>query len=136
MTAPLPPPTHELAGRLLRLEAAQQTAADAPDFAAQRVLGKLRDALSRFAGPDAFTALLRRALALARTSVPELKTVTVSNEGRLEGLTELFAAADGPGPTAAIAITSNLLLLLTTFIGETLMLRLVREAWLDGPYAD
>ena len=116
-----------LAERLLALEAASQTTADAPQQEALRVLDKLRSALSRFAGQDGFTALLGRALALARAEYPSLQTVNVAKSGRLEGLEALFAGADGAD--AAIAVTAQLLGLLVTFIGEPLMLRLVREAW-------
>jgi len=123
-----------LAQRLLALETAGLTATEAPSQAAERVLEKLRAALSRFAGPEGFHALLRRALALARADVPELKNVQIGADGRLEGLAALFANADGPGPAAALAITTYLLALLTTFIGEPLMLRIVREAWLEGPW--
>lgn len=124
-----------LARRLLALEAASLTATEAPSEAAVRVLEKLRAALSRFAGPEGFNALLRRALAMARTDVPELKNVQIGADGRLEGLAELFASADGPGTAAALALTTYLLALLTTFIGEPLMLRMVREAWLEAPWA-
>jgi hypothetical protein len=126
----------DLAQRLLALEAASQTAADATlSYEAVRVLEKLRSSLSRIAGPDGFTALLRRALALARADVPALSAVQIGADGGLEGLEGLFAGANNAGADAAMAITTHLLGLLVTFVGEPLTLRLVREAWPDASLA-
>ena len=47
--------------------------------------------LTRFAGDYGFAALLRRALALATAEVPALRSVSVSADGRLEGLEQLGA---------------------------------------------
>ena len=115
----------DLAGRLLALEAASPTATDAPAHEAVQVCAKLQISLTRFAGPDGFTALLRRALALARTDVPLMQSVKLTADDRLEGL-------DQGGTEAAIAIIAQLLGLLATFIGEPLTIRLVREAWPDA----
>ena len=62
---------------------------------AVRVFEKLRISLTRFAGADGFTALLRRALVLARSDVPSLQSVKVTADGRLEGFEEISAAAKG-----------------------------------------
>lgn len=129
------PSLRDLARRLLALEAASQTATDATLPEAVRVLEKLRSSLSRIAGPEGFTALLRRALALARADVPALDAVQIGPDGRLEGLEELLAGADNAGADAATAITTHLLGLLVTFVGEPLTLRLVREAWPDASLA-
>ena len=75
-----------LARRLLAVEAASQTAADPHVHEAVRVCEKLRISLTRFAGADGFTALLRRALALARAEVPALQSVT-DQAGRSPGRT-------------------------------------------------
>jgi hypothetical protein len=102
--------------------------------AAIRVCEKLRVPLTRFAGVDGFTALLRRALALAREEVPALHGITEKNDGSLEGL-EFVADAGNSGvggSDAAVAITVHLLWLLVTFIGEPLTVRLAREAWPDA----
>ena len=98
---------------------------------AVRVCDKLRISLTRFAGADGFTSLLRRALALARAEVPSLQTVQVKPDCSLEGLGVLAVDATNAGPEAAVAITAHLLGLLVTFIGKPLTLRLVREAWPD-----
>ena len=128
------PSIRDLARRLLAVEAASQSAADPRVHEAVRVCEKLRVSLTRFAGADGFTALLRRALALARAEVPALHGITEKADGSLEGLEELAADAgnSGSGIDAAVAITAHLLGLLVTFIGEPLTLRLVREAWPDA----
>ena len=121
-----------LAQRLLAVEAANQSAADAHLHEAVRVCEKLRIALIRLAGSDGFESLLRRALALARSEVPELDRVTVNPDCSMEGLEELATNATDGTVHAPVAITAHLLGLLSTFIGEPLTLRLVREAWPDA----
>ena len=126
------PSIRDLARRLLAVEAASQSAADPHVHEAVRVCEKLRVSLTRFAGADGFTSLLRRSLALARAEVPALHGITEKTDGSMEGLEELAADARNVGSDAAIAITAHLLGLLVTFIGEPLTLRLVREAWPDA----
>ena len=121
------PSVRDLARRLLALEAASPTATDASAHEASQVCAKLQISLIRFSGPDGFSALMRRALALARTDVALLQSVKLTADGRLEGL-------DQVGTDGAIAITAHLLGLLATFIGEPLTLRLVREAWPDASF--
>ena len=120
----------DLARRLL---AASQTASGPHVDAAVLVSEKLRISLTEFAGAAGFASLVRRALALAREEVPSLQSVKIGADGRMEGF-ELIVAGAGPASArgeAAIAITAHLLELLVTFIGESLTLRLVREAWPD-----
>ena len=115
----------DLARRLL---AASQSASDPQVHEAVLVSDKLRILLTRFVGVDGFVSLQRRALVLASTEVPSLKSIKVSVDGRLAGFEQL-AADTGMG--AAVALTAQLLGLLVTFIGEPLTLALVREAWPD-----
>ena len=119
----------DLAQRLLSLEAASQSAADVHVDEAERVCEKLRISLTRFAGSDGFTSLVRRALALARADFPAMETVKLKPDGSLEGFEMLAAGATNGRSEAAAAITTHLLGLLVTFIGEPLTLRMVREAW-------
>lgn len=116
-----------------RLLAASQTASDSHLHDATVVSEKLRIPLTRFAGAEGFASLLRRALVLAGAEVPSLQSVKVGPEGRLEGFEQLAAATgtDAGGSEAAVAITTHLLSLLSTFIGNPLTLRLIREAWPD-----
>jgi hypothetical protein len=122
----------DLARRLVAVEAASQSATGAHVHEAVRVCDKLRISLTRFAGSDGFTSLLRRALALARADVPSLQTVKLKPDCSLEGLGVLAVDATNGGPEAAVAITAHLLGLLETLIGGPLTLRLVREAWPDA----
>jgi hypothetical protein len=79
------PTVRALAERLLAVEAASQYSADAHSPEAVRVITKLRISLTRFAGPEGFASLLRRALTLAGAEVPALRTVKLNPDGSLEG---------------------------------------------------
>jgi hypothetical protein len=119
------------AQQLLGAEAANRSATDANVHAAVRVCEKLRSSLAPFVGLDGFTALLRRALVLARADVPSLQTTKVAADGRLER-TEESPAKERKDNEEAIAITAHLLGLLVTFIGESLTSRLTRNAFPDA----
>ena len=120
----------DLARRLLAVEAASQSATDAHVNEAVRVCAKLQVSLTRFAGADGFTSLLRRALALARAEVPALQSIEVKPDC---SIFEQLAADSSNGATdAAVAIIAHLLGLLVTFIGAPLTVRLVGEAWPDA----
>ena len=124
--------TLELAQRLLAVEAASRSASHPHVHEAVRVCQKLRISLTRFAGAEGFRSLLQRALALARADVPSAQSVNLKSDGSLEGLEVLAVDATNGGPEAAVAIIAHLLGLLETFIGQPLMLRLVRDAWPHG----
>jgi hypothetical protein len=126
----------DLARRVLAIEAASQSATDAVAHEAVRVNEKVRDSVTRVAGSDGFTTLLRRALALARADVPTLETVKLKPDGSLAGLEGLAVDATNGVPEAAVAITTHLLGLLVTFIGQPLTLRLVRDAWPDSSWEE
>ena len=125
----------DLARRLLAVEAASPSATGVHVHEAVRVCEKLQISLTRFAGVDGFTSLMRRALTLARTEVPSAHRITVKADCSMEGLEELAADArksggGGDGGTEAVAaILGHLLELLVTFIGKPLTLRLVRDGW-------
>ncbi|MBC7856949.1 MAG: hypothetical protein IAF94_26265 [Pirellulaceae bacterium] len=127
----------DLAQRLLRVEAASKSPMQPHDYEAVRVCDKLRVSLTRFAGADGFTSLLRRSLTLAQADAPSLRCVKLGPDGSLEGLEELAAEPRSGGDDeaqSAIAITTHLLGLLVTFIGEAITLRLVREAWPEASF--
>ena len=99
-----------------------------------RVVEKLRVSLATLVGAGGFASLLGRALVLANRDVPSLQSVKIGADGRLEGFEEL-ATDTGAGALegeAAVAITTHLLELLVTFIGESLTLWVVRETWPDA----
>ena len=114
--------TRDLADRMLALEAAEHSEARETGALAVWVCQKLKASLTRFAGIEGFTALMRRALALARTEVPSLQAVSVKPDGTVEGL-------EGVSAEATVALIAQLLALLNLFIGDALTLRLVRDAW-------
>ena len=128
------PSIRDLAQRLLAVEAASQSNSTPHAHEAVRVCEKLRISLTRFAGADGFTSLMRRALALARAEAPALHGVQVNADGSVEGLQELVAEPSSGGVEPATAITTQLLGLLVTFVGEPLTLKLVREAWPEAAF--
>lgn len=122
--------TRDLARRLL---AASQASSGSRTKEAVVVIEKLRISLTRFAGSEGFSSLLRRALVLARAETPSLESVKIDAQGQLEGFESLVAdtGTGATGEEAAVAITGHLLRLLETFIGRPFTLKLVREAWPD-----
>jgi len=123
------------ARQLLAAETANQSASDTRGSEVVRVCETLRVSLTQFVGAAGFTALLRRALALARVDVPSLQAAKITAGGHLEGLEEVGANAK-TDTEAAIAITAHLLGLLVTFIGEPLTLSLMRDSFPDTPGPD
>ena len=119
----------DLAQRLLAIEAERNGDADPHAHEAVRVCEKLQVSVTRFAGADGFSSLLRRALALAQAEVPAMQTVELKPDCALQGIGALAADTTHGGADAPVAIITHLLGLLVTFIGESLTLRLVREAW-------
>ena len=120
------PSVRALAERLLAVEAANASASESDMPVAVRVSEKLRISLTQFVGADGFAALQRRALALARADFPSLQTVRVAADGRLEGLEAVREHRE-----AGTAMTAHFLGLLVTFIGESLAVRLTRDALPD-----
>lgn len=116
-----------------RLRATSRTISNSHVNEAVLVNEGLRLSLTRFTGADGFVSLLRRALALASADVPALRSVNLGADGHLNGWEQFIAnagtGAAGVADEAAVAITSHLLGLLVTFLGEPFTLRLVREAW-------
>ena len=110
------------------LLAATPPASDPDASRAGLVNESLHLSLVRFVGTDGFTALLRRALALASAQLPSLRGAKVSADGRVDGLDQIVLRDDGMRREAAVAVTTQLLELLVAFIGEPLTRRLVREA--------
>ena len=99
------------------------------------VCEKLRKPLSTLAGVAGYKALVSRALALAKTEVPSLDSLRVGEDGALEA----------PGPSSRngtwtkagegeVALVTQLLGLLATFIGKALTMQLVRDVWPDAPF--
>lgn len=124
-----PPPAEllDLSQRLLAYEVNASNSSGA-HTAAFRVCEKLRRSISTLAGVTGFYALLTRALTLAKRDAPGLSTVQVKPDGSPEGLSEHH------NDQAGVMLIAQLLGLLINFIGESLMLRLVQDAWPDWPF--
>ncbi len=95
-----------------------------------RVCEKLRPQLATLMGNAGSRALLSRALALASAEVSWLRAVHVKTDGSFEGLDELQAQLDPDEfSEGRVVLLAQLLGLLVAFIGESLMLQLVRDVW-------
>lgn len=95
-----------------------------------RVCAKLRGPMVRLTGVGGFRALLSRALALASQQVAWLDTLEVQADGGLAGLDRLSAELPAAELSRGeIAVVCQLLGLLDTFIGSTLTLGLLQDAW-------
>ncbi len=118
------------AERLLGLEIAAGRRAATKLSGAEGVSDRLRHVLSTLLGAAGFRALLARAVTLAKAEAPELKAVSVTADGSLDGLSAIGADEHERGFTdGEVILVAQILGLLVTFIGEALMLRLVTTAW-------
>jgi hypothetical protein len=130
----LPLETRDLARQILASEASAGDSSHAAESAALRVYEKLRRRLCALAGVTGFRSLACRALTLAKAEAPGLEQVQVLADGSLQGFREAEPPGgkhpDGSGE--AILIT-QLLGLLIVFLGKSMTLRLVQDAW---PEAD
>jgi len=125
------PEIQKLAERLVSYEAGKNSSAGEIPLVFP-VSEKLRRPLSALVGVAGFNSLLSRALALARKEVPGLSAVQIKPDGSLEGLKEV-----DQGQTKGRAmLIAQLLGLLVTFIGESLMMKIVVDAWPDIPAVD
>ncbi len=89
--------------------------------------------ISKILGTTGFATLLSRALALAKVEVPTLGGLEVRPDGSLRTFVEpgresgLVPSEDGDD-----VFLAQLLGLMVIFIGESLTLRLVQDAWMDA----
>lgn len=127
------PNMQDFARHLLAYESAagDSSAADVPVVV--RVSEKLRRPLCVLAGASGFRSLLTRALTLAKSEAPVLGDVSVNPDGSLDGLNGLHSSE---ALDAGVALITQLLSLLASFIGEPLALSLVHEAWPELPMDD
>ena len=115
-----------LARRILAAEAARD-AGGVPAAGAIRVCAELQGPLTTLAGTAGYSSLLARALSLTRDHFPSLAGVVVRPDGTLDGFAEGGDASESD--LGQVALVSNLLALLSTFIGDSLTLRLACTAW-------
>jgi hypothetical protein len=128
-----------LAVRLLELELPQADAAHGQMDHLLQAFAKIRAPLVKLAGSAGFNMLLARAVALASKKEISLVHLRVEIDGSLSGLDEVRrAASNGNGSEqhardhGGAIILAELLGLLISFVGESLALALVREAWPDA----
>ena len=120
----------DLARRLLTFEAAADNGSTATEPARFRVYEKLRRSLCTLAGVAGFRTLACRALMLAKAEAPCLGAMQVMVDGSLQGLVQPESQSqEHQEDEAGVILLAELLALLITFIGETLTLRLVQDAW-------
>ena len=127
-----PPEMRELAHRLLTYEAVAGKDSEPTEPPVLRVYGKLRQTLCEFSGVAGFQALASRALALSRPDVPSLGAARVATDGYLLGMSEFERQIEIDKDRAGdggIILISRLLGLLLMFLGESLTLSLLRDAW-------
>ena len=91
------------------------------------MIGKLRGPLSKLVGQAGFHSLLSRALALAKTANPALALVEVRIDGTLGGSGARRDPNGGVEPDTDVV--AQLIGLLETFIGLTLAMRIIGDAW-------
>ena len=126
------PASAEMRALARRLLAASRPTPDPSTGHALQAFEPLRVSVARFAGTVGYTSLLRRAVSLAGAEVSSLKNVTFAVEDRLENLEAIASQAGNAEGDASVAVLTHFLVLLVTFIGEPLTLKLVREAWPDA----
>lgn len=130
MPAHATPKLKELARRLLLRETAYGKRSGSDARAVFGVCGKIRRPLVQLLGVAGFRSLLARALALAGEQVPWVRALHVKPDGSLEGLDQL---AQKPSPDdlslGEIALLSQILGLLVTFIGPALTAGLLQDTW-------
>jgi len=123
-----PQKTRELARSLVASEADATPTSLHSEPATVRVYEKLRRQLGAPVGPDGFQALASRALALAKSESPRLRTVQVTANGGLRGLGEVESQADADEDgEAGVILIAQLLGLFLTFLGEATTLRLIED---------
>ena len=125
------------AKRLIVHEARENKFVATKTAAAFDVCEKLRPQLATLMGNGGFGALLARAHALASAEVPWLRAVHVNADGAFAEVENQRARlAPGEFLQGRVVLLARLLGLLGAFIGESLTLRLVREAWPKVPLDD
>ena len=144
----IPSKTRDLADRLVACEAVATKTTEPGKSATLRVYEKLRDGLSEFVGTAGFESIASRALALARTDAPSLNAVQVSSDGELHGLGQDLGEIENPididkdqaGESQAgegeFILIARILGLLLLFLGEAIVLSLLRITWPGTAFDD
>ncbi len=122
----------ELARRLVEHEAGGSPAPSASVAAAEAACRRLKDDLIDLLGRGGVSALMGRALNLAKRERPLLAGVTLDTESDacFTGLADAVAAGtDEEAAAAAAAVLAHLLGLLIILVGEELGMQPVHKFW-------
>lgn len=128
---------HEQARWILDEEMGDGRESEAVFDAAEQVCRKLSGRLERLVTVVGYRALLGRALHLSGNEFPFLRGVRpgTTDDVCLDGLREKTEGVDPAMLRAALTtVLGNVIGLLTTFIGEDLTARLMRDVWPHGPF--
>ncbi|HEX5218402.1 MAG TPA: hypothetical protein VFZ59_02450 [Verrucomicrobiae bacterium] len=126
----------EFVKRLLAQEAGSGSAA-AADAGAFRVCEKLRKSLGKLMGAAGYRAIFAHALARAGTKVEWLRELRIESDGTLAGVVEIRARLNGEEMAEGeAALVTELLRLIVMFIGPTLTLQLVQQAWPKAEFSE
>jgi hypothetical protein len=100
------------------------------------VCEKLAQPLSALAGKMGFQSLLFRALTLTKSEIPRLRPTKVEPDGRvdLSGIQPHLSVEEAT--QGEVALVANILQLLCTFLGEALVLRILREIWSEATFSE
>lgn len=126
------PDVGELARRLVEHEAGGSPAPSASVAAAEAACRRLKNDLTDLLGSGGVSALMGRALNLAKRERPLLAGVTLDTEPSscFTGLPEALAAGtDEEAAAASASVLAHLLGLLVTLLGEELGMQPVRKLW-------
>jgi hypothetical protein len=144
----IPSKTRDLAHRLVACEAVATKTTEPRKSSTLRVYEKLRDGLTEFVGVAGFESIASRALALARTEEPSLNAVQVSSDGELHGLgqdqseiensidIDKDRAVESQAGEREIILIARILGLLLLFLGEAIVLSLLRITWPGEAFDD
>jgi hypothetical protein len=131
------PAIEALTRQIIAVEAERANAMGTKVNAAVQVCTKLRVPLAKLAGLMGYSSLLNRALALAKSEAPTLKSVQIRPDGSLVGFDEIkHDQAAEASTNGGEVLVAKFLGLLATFIGESLTLCIVRDAWPDASIDD
>jgi hypothetical protein len=124
------PSPREFAQLLLAYEVTLGKPLGTKGVVAFRVVEKLRAPLGKLMGTGGFQSLLSRALTLANAEVAWLCKLHIKADGSWEGIDELQVKLNAHMiANGEVAIVSQLLGLLVTFIGPALTLQLLQDIW-------
>ena len=123
----------EFARQLVGHEAAAGRPSSSDVSAASAVCDKLRDPMSKMMGVEGYTTILRRASVLAGAEIPWLRTLKISSDGSLAGMSEQNSMPSDPTEVmeGEVVLVGHLLGLLVLFIGPALTIQLVHQVWPD-----